>query len=228
MPGLRSEWPEGIFYRFANIYGSQELDYRGPEFGWWRIPDQFSLARVAELEFTGTPRDPLFLLFTTISSHMPFRPTPPYQSDWSRILSGNPFDTESVNTSLALLPEWTNLQPSYAGTLAYTFTYMDGFLRAHADWNVLWIIIGDHQPAANVSGQGARWDVPVHIVSDNDEIIAAMLERGFVEGLTPSNRPIGSMHELPVTLLGAFAHPDLGQTSTLASRHPASANTGTP
>ena len=48
MPGLRSAWPEGAFYGFDTIYDALALDYRGPDFGWWRIPDQFSLARTAE------------------------------------------------------------------------------------------------------------------------------------------------------------------------------------
>ena len=204
MPGLRAEWPEGMFYKFEDIYGARELNYNGPEFGWWRIPDQFSLARLAESEMGSTPRDPLFLFFTTISSHMPFRPTPPYQSDWSRLLSAEPFDKSAVDKSFSLLPDWKNMQPAYAGTLDYTFTYLSGFLRTNPDQDFVWIIIGDHQPPANVSGKDVRWDVPVHIVSANTEIIEDLLQHGFTEGMTPANTPIGTMHELPVTLLMAF------------------------
>ena len=214
MPGLRSEWPEGRFYQFANILGSDELDYRGPEFGWWRIPDQFSIARFAELELVNQDRAPLFLMFATISSHMPFRPTPPYQPDWSRILSAKPFDEVPVQNALALLPEWTNLQPAYAGTLDYTFNYLGGFFRAHPEQNFFWVIIGDHQPVASVSGEGARWDVPVHIVSANDDIIDSLLKLGFVEGLTPTEKPIGPMYELSVTLLEMLANPEITQVST--------------
>lgn len=221
MPGLRSKWPEGMFYKFENTLGSDQIDYRGPEFGWWRIPDQYSLARLAELEMAKTTRVPLFLVFTTISSHMPFRPTPPYQPDWSRILSSSPFDEASVQDSLALLPEWTNLQPAYAGTLSYTFNYLGGFFREHPDQDFFWVIIGDHQPVASVSGEGARWDVPVHIVSANDEIIDALLQQGFVEGLTPAVKPIGPMYELPTTLLGALGRTNQGRESNLAlSLHP--------
>jgi hypothetical protein len=205
MPGLRAEWPEGMFYKFADIYGSKELNYNGPEFGWWRIPDQFSLARLAESEMGNDPRDPLFLFFTTISSHMPFRPTPPYQEDWPRILTDEPFAKEVLEESLSLFPEWKNMQPGYAQTLVYTFTYLSGFLSTHQDKDLVWIIIGDHQPPANVSGKDVRWDVPVHIVSGNSDIIAALLKNGFTEGMTPANQPISTMHELPVTLLTAFS-----------------------
>lgn len=205
MPGLKAEWPEGSFYGFEMIYGDRELDYRGPAFGWWRIPDQYSLARLAERELDRESREPLFVFFTTISSHMPFRPTPPYQPDWPRILTESPFEEAVLGASLSQGPDWTNMRPAYAGTLAYTFTYLGGFLRARADPDLVWIIIGDHQPPANVSGQDVRWDVPVHIVSADDAIIEALVARGFVEGMTPAADPVAAMHELPVTLLSVFS-----------------------
>src|SRR5690606_18133107 len=45
-PGLRGAWPEGEFYGFDEIVGAPELDYRGPAFGWWRVPDQYVLAKL--------------------------------------------------------------------------------------------------------------------------------------------------------------------------------------
>jgi hypothetical protein len=205
MPGLKNEWPEGAFYGFAAIYGERALAYQGPEFGWWRIPDQYSLARFAAQEMKPAPRRPLFVFFPTISTHVPFRPVPPYQPDWERMLSPLPYDAAPLDASLAVLPEWTNMRPAYAETLAYTFTYLGGFLREHPDAPLVWIILGDHQPAASVSGEGARWDVPVHVVSSNDAIIDALLERGFVEGSTPANAPLAAMNQLPALLLEAFA-----------------------
>jgi hypothetical protein len=160
------------------------------------------------------------MFFTGISSHMPFRPTPPYQPDWPRILSADPFDEASVKESFALLPEWTNMQPAYAGTLSYTFDYLSGFLQAHPDHDFLWIIIGDHQPPANVSGEGARWDVPVHIVSGNPVIINALLQLGFVEGLTPVDRPLGPMHMLPVTILSSLTDNYLDQSQKITGTAP--------
>jgi phosphatidylglycerophosphate synthase len=204
MPGLRNEWPEGAFYGFERIYGARALDYGGPEFGWWRIPDQFALARLAALEMDAASRAPVFVFFATISTHMPFRPVPPYQPSWDRVLSDEPYDAVRLETPLAGYAEWTHMRPAYAETLAYTFTYVGGFLRAHADANLVWIMLGDHQPAANVTGEGARWDVPVHVVTKDAAITAALLERGFMAGLTPGSTSLGPMHELPVLLLDAF------------------------
>lgn len=204
MPGLRSEWPEGVFYRFEHIYGAAEINYRGPDFGWWRIPDQYSLARLDSLELDKPARPPLFVMFTSISSHMPFRPTPLYQPDWSRILGDTPFDEPALGAALAQLPEWTNMRPAYAGTLIYTFEYLAGFLREQAGRDLLLIVIGDHQPPATVSGEGARWDAPVHVISSNQALLETLKQQGFVDGLIPEQRPIGPMFGLSPMLLEAL------------------------
>jgi phosphatidylglycerophosphate synthase len=204
LPGLRNEWPEGAFYGFERIYGARALAYAGPEFGWWRVPDQYSLARFAELEMDGAPRAPVFLFFATISTHMPFRPVPPYQPSWERVLSDDPYDAVRLEAPLAGYAEWTHMRPAYAETIAYTFTYVAGFLRARPSPDLVWIMLGDHQPAANVTGEGARWDVPVHVITADAAIVAALLERGFTTGLTPAPGSLGPMHELPPLLLEAF------------------------
>jgi hypothetical protein len=149
-------------------------------------------------------RAPVFVFFATISTHMPFNPVPPYQPDWKRVLSADPYDADRLEAASLGLGDWTNLRPAYAATLAYTFTYVGGFLRAHADQKLVWIMLGDHQPAANVTGEGARWDVPVHVITSDAGTAAALIERGFTAGLTPAPTSIGPMHELPVLLLETF------------------------
>jgi len=203
MPGLKSEWPEGVFYGFDEIYGERALDYRGPEFGWWRIPDQYALAKLDQLELVKTPRAPLFVFFPTISSHMPFRPTPPYQPDWSRLLAEEPYEPNAVAESLAVEPDWTNLIVDYADTIAYTFDYLSGYLGQRPDLDLLLVLLGDHQPPASVSGAQTRWDVPVHVIANRQEALDILLGAGFVDGLEPEREAIGPMHELTTLLLRA-------------------------
>jgi hypothetical protein len=208
MPGLRQDWPEGAFYRFDTIYGEQALAYRGPEFGWWRVPDQYALAKLDELELHAAPRAPLFVFFPTISTHMPFRPVPPYQPDWTRLLTEQPFDEASIRERLERGPDWTDLGPAYAESLDYTLRYFSGYLRERPDYGAVWVVLGDHQPAASVSGVGTRWDVPVHVIAergDHDEILDALVSAGFADGLTPGSHTLGPMHELTRLLMNAFS-----------------------
>jgi len=80
-------------------------------------------------------------------------------------------------------------------------------VRAHAGADQTLVLIGDHQPAASVAGVGARWEVPVHVVTRRADVAAALVAAGFVEGvaLAPQQRPIATLPELSVLLLKTFA-----------------------
>ncbi len=204
MPGIRLEWPEGAFYGFDALLDAPRLDYRGPEFGWWRIPDQYALAKFDALEFDRQPRAPLFLLFTSINTHLPFLPTPPYQPDWQRVLSETPFEASEVATSLAQQPGWHDMGHDYAQSLAYVLTSIAGYLRKHDGHELVLAVIGDHQPASNVSGENASWDVPIHLIADRPELIAPLLKHGFKEGIAPARPAVGDLHEVLPMLTDAL------------------------
>jgi hypothetical protein len=217
MPGLRQAWPEGAFYRFDTILGADALDYRGPEFGWWRIPDQYALAALDR-----EPRDarPRFTFFPTISSHAPFRPTPPYQADWERLGGARPFGTEA-DDALAVAPDWTNLGPAYADAIAYAHEWLTGWLQRHAGASVTVVVLGDHQPPAAVSGPGADWTVPVHVVTRREAVAESLRAAGFVDGLQPPRAPLFAMQELRPVLRDAFGGIPAGPARVAVS--PASA-----
>ncbi|MQA31535.1 MAG: sulfatase-like hydrolase/transferase [Luteitalea sp.] len=204
MPGLRHIWPEGAFYDFEEIYGATRLDYRGPEFGWFAVPDQFTLERLDRLEVRQTSRAPLFVFFPTISTHFPFSPTPPYQPDWRRLDSAEPFDVPDLVSAYSEQPDWTDFGPGYARALSYDFASLGGYLRRHSARDLVMILIGDHQPAAAVSGEGDPWDVPVHVVSSRANLIDRLELRGFRRGLTPQRPRLTSMAGLLPILLNAF------------------------
>jgi hypothetical protein len=55
-----------------------------------------------------------------------------------------------------------------------------------------------------VSGEHASWDVPVHIITGNPAVLAALRKSGFVDGMVPARRTLEKMHRLGPTLLAAF------------------------
>jgi Sulfatase len=207
MPGLRQRWPEGSFYGFDAIYGANQLSYTGPEFGWFAIPDQFSLAKLDALENDG-PSTRRFIFFPTISTHFPFSPTPPYQSDWTRMFAARPYDGPDIVRAYARQPDWTNFTPGYIDALAYDFAVLGGYLTRWPDRKLVMILVGDHQPPAAVSGERATWTVPVHVIAGPGALLDRLKRRGFTDGLTPSGTPVARMHALLPILLDAFGGND--------------------
>lgn len=205
MPGLSSEWPEGAFYKFDRIYGELSLQYTGPQFGWWAIPDQYAIGSIDRVDPRPSPGQPRFVFFPTTSTHAPFGPTAPFQPDWSRLLSDEPYDEADVLRAFEHQPEWLDLSPSYVNAVGYGLTSFGGYLRHHADRDIVMVLIGDHQPAAAVSGENASWDVPVHVVTNRPEVLRRLAASGFVPGMNPTRRSLGPMHTLTRTLLDAFS-----------------------
>jgi hypothetical protein len=209
MPGLQRAWPEGRFYGFDQIFGSTELAYQGPPFGWWDVTDQFVLARMDALvsEPAGrvaASRRPLFVFFPTISTHTPFTPTPPYQADWTRILTATPYDTEALDRAWSQPPDWLDLGPGYVQALEYIHATLGGYLRVHAGRDLVMILVGDHQPPAAVSGVDASWDVPVHVIASRADVLDRLRQHGFRDGLAPPSHSLMKIHALLPVLLDAF------------------------
>ena len=51
LPGIQRAWPEGAFYGFDRYADADRIGYTGPHFGFWRIPDQASMALIHNQEF---------------------------------------------------------------------------------------------------------------------------------------------------------------------------------
>ena len=213
MPGLLVGWPEGAFFGFEEVYDHDRLDYRGPPFGWWALNDQFSLARVDASEIAPTDRAPAFVFFTTITTHAPFVPTPPYQPDWARVLSQTPYDAAALDRAWSAWPDWMNLGPSYLEAFEYAFAYLGGYLRHRAERDLVMVLVGDHQPPALVSGEGASWEVPIHVISNRGAVLDRLVRHHrFVAGLEPRHPATARLDTLLPMLLDAFG--DAGETPT--------------
>lgn len=204
MPGLQSAWPEGSFYGFDHIYAGADLDYQGPDFGWWSVPDQYTFAWIDRHEIARDHRRPVFVFFPTITTHTPFSPIAPYQPDWSRLLTDNPFDDPAVELAMDESPDWMNLGPSYVRSLEYDFRAIGGFLRLRKDRDLVMILVGDHQPPSAVSGEHASWEVPVHVIASRPAVLDALAAQGFRRGLAPAHPAVGHMNALTTMLLRAF------------------------
>lgn len=197
-------WPEHVHYGFDRFVDGPALRYEGPPITFWKIPDQIALARF-DLIHPRTPESrPRVLFFPTITSHFPFNPVPPYQPDWDRAASATPFDPEDVKAALAQPFDWLDMGTHYASTVNYVYRWLAGHFRRPEPRETVYVLIGDHQPTTNITGEGVPWDVPVHIVSRDPRLLDRFRALGFSEGLWPQRQVLGELHHLNSLLLGAF------------------------
>ena len=89
-------------------------------------------------------------------------------------------------------------------SVQYFLDTLSSYLRARPNGRFVMIILGDHQPAANVSGEGASWDVPVHVIASEPAILEALVADGFRPGLMPERAAAGKMSDLAPWMLAAF------------------------
>jgi hypothetical protein len=204
-PAVRWEWPERAFYAFDHYLESRDLGYHGPALGYWSLPDQFSIARFEQLFPRTAATPPRLLFFPTITSHLPFSPVPPYQPDWARVLSAEPFDRAETERALAQSPNWLDMSADYVRMIDYSYRWLAGLMRQPEARDTVYVLIGDHQPAANITGEGASWDVPVHIIARDAQLLANFSTLGFHPGLDAPRAPLGALHELTGLLLKAFS-----------------------
>jgi hypothetical protein len=220
---LTWDWPEKKFYGFDKFTDARGLAYPGPKLGFWSVPDQYAIARYEQLNPI-TPTSPKRLMFfPSITSHMPFHPVPPYQADWRKLLSDTPFDAQQLQLVGEQRQDWFNMRPGYIGMIDYNYRWLGGLLEQPRAREAIYIVLGDHQPAANVTGEGATWDVPVHIISKRADLLQRFTEHGFVLGLTPQQPQIGKIFDFTRFVLKAFndaPQPQAAQTSSPSAQVP--------
>lgn len=177
-PGIRDAWPEGAALRFDEIYDAGALAYPGDGVGWWQIPDQYTLAFLADRELSDSERAPVFALFPTIMSHMPFLPVPAYTADWGGALAG------AITAGKTPPP---GHRGAYGEAMAYNLAMVGGFLAERAPADALVVVAGDHQPPGLVAGPDASWLVPVHVFAKDDNLLKPFDDLGFQVGVLPGN-----------------------------------------
>jgi hypothetical protein len=131
---------------------------------------------------------------------------PPYQADWSRLLSKTPFEASDIHLIEKTKTNWLDMVPGYTGMMAYNFKWLAGYFSQKHERDFVMLALGDHQPTSNITGEGASWDVPVHFFAKQPELISRLKAVGFEEGLYPNRKAIASLPELTPLLLKVLNH----------------------
>ncbi len=208
MPGLKRPWPEGAFYGFDRLAKDADMGYTGPDFGYWRIPDQAALALLHTQELAPkTDRAPRFVVFPTTSTHAPFHPLAPFVPGGSLRTSSQTYSAAQALAAQAAPLAVREPLPPYLESLRYQHAWLADYLKQRSARPLVMVVVGDHQPPALVSGPAVSWDVPVHVISEDRALLQRLLGNGFAPGLTPPAEALGPMQRLTEVLLAVFNAP---------------------
>ncbi len=208
MPGTKTPAPEAQAWGFDREVYASELGYRGPSFGWFAIPDQFTLERTTEIRQALGSETPVFAQIVLVSSHIPFSPVPPYLADWRDV---GAFATVPAAEwdEIFRPPDWSVLAPGYLKSLKYDFAVLGDWLAKHLAGNGLVILLGDHQPPAVVGGELQQWTVPIHVLSRDPDLVAPFIASGYIAGLVPPREtPSKGMESFLPSFVAAFDRSD--------------------
>ena len=200
------EWPEGDFFQFKKNFWAPDINYKGPRYGWSKMPDQYLLLQIHK-QIIEQSTDPIFAEVTLTTSHAPFI-TPPFVDE-------TPLREE------ALIAKYNSQKPpkgpviwdltpeKYISSVNYSLKSVWQFLAKEYPRQGTFIVLGDHQPAnpvhrVNARSLGHHWDVPFHLVTKDETIYNRAVESGFTPGLMPDEKaeplPMEASYSLLLTL----------------------------
>ncbi|EWT02586.1 sulfatase [Intrasporangium oryzae NRRL B-24470] len=200
-------WPVGTsFYHYDQLYDSRDVGYVGPVFGYARMPDQYALAALHRAELAKPDHRPVMAEIDLASSHAPWAPLP-HLVDWAALGDGSVFDPMPAQS-----PSWryvwsdpSRVRAAYAQSIAYALSAVISFIQTHPDPNLVVVMLGDHQPASIVSGQGASHDVPVTVIAHDPATLDRISPWGWQDGMRPgTGAPVWRMDTFRDRFLTAF------------------------
>ncbi|WP_263807989.1 sulfatase-like hydrolase/transferase [Salinibacter sp.] len=212
-------------YGFDRTFYFEDLDYRGPDYGWGIVPDQYSLA-VAHNQFVEQTARPFFLFFEAVSSHAPWTaPPPPLVDDplslGNRASEGRPETSRSPSADdAASLQERPPVEQLFR-QIEYDWRVLADYLQAKAPSNSLVVVLGDHQPPG-IDNAGSA--TPVHMLSRDASLVRRFEDYGFSEGLQPSAAPDtlhhAGLYSMLTRVLTAHSETDIDSSPVLPPYHP--------
>jgi hypothetical protein len=183
-PGTTRPWPKGEFFGFEQKYYLWNFDYVGPSYAWATMPDQYLLDFVRRRELGAATR-PLFIEYILVSSHAPWSDLPPLVDDWSLVQNGDLYSRLETKHYPIVWPSFVNASEAYIDSIKYDFDVLKRYLADYVKDDSLVIIVGDHQPVAEVNGHSPSHGVPIHILSRSPALLQPFLARGYTPGMRP-------------------------------------------
>jgi len=186
MPAITMPWPEGGWFGYDATYTAAELGYAGAPFNWVTMPDQYTLSALERLELARADRPPVMAEVALISSHAPWTPIPPVL-DWGDIGDGSVFtpDARSGDPPAVVWRDAERVRAQYLKAVDYALANLASYVATFARDDLVLVVVGDHQPAPLVTGEGAGFEVPMHVIAA-PEVLASIDDWGWSAGMLPA------------------------------------------
>ncbi|RDV45142.1 hypothetical protein DOE76_07650 [Leifsonia sp. ku-ls] len=206
VPSDTRPWPVGTsFYHYDEQLNATNVGYAGPRFSYARIPDQYTLAHFQQRELA-KPHAPVMAEIDLVSSHTPWTPLPQLVPP-DAIGDGSVYDPQPAQ-GLPPSVVWRDpehVKQLYGESVQYSLNSLFSFLTTVDDPNLVLVVLGDHQPAAVVSGAGADHDVPISIVAKDPAVLDRISTWKWEPGMLPSpSAPVWRMDAFRDRFLSAF------------------------
>ena len=206
-PSNTEPWPFGTsFYHFDTLLDANNVGYRGPSFGYARIPDQYTWKYFADHELA-RDNQPVMAEIDLVSSHTPWVPLPELVP-WSQVGDGSVFGPQPAQgqTAIDVWQDPNRVRQAYAESIEYSLGAMFAFLQNTDDPNLVLVVLGDHQPATIVTGNGASHDVPISIISKDSTVFESIEGWQWQDGVLPApDAPVWPMNAFRDRFLEAFS-----------------------
>lgn len=206
VPSDTEPWPVGSsFYHYEQQLNATNVGYRGPRFSYARIPDQYTWASFQQRELA-KPHAPVMAEIDLVSSHTPWTPLPQLVP-WDTIGDGSVYGPQPAQ-GLPPSVVWQDphhVQQLYGESVQYSLNALFSFLTTFDDPNLVLVVLGDHQPAAVVSGDGANHDVPISVIAQDPAVLDRISSWKWEPGMLPSpSAPVWRMDAFRDRFLSAF------------------------
>jgi Sulfatase len=207
MPANTEAWPEQAFFGDDALYDDRNLGYRGQRYTFNSMADQYTLGAFQRAERSTPGHPPVMAQIVLLSSHSPWSPTPNLIG-WNDIGVGYGFTVAPEPSGepddlLSRTPD--QLHADYGRTIQYSLSTLVSYIKTYGDDNLVVVFLGDHQPAADISGNTDNRDAPVTIVAKDPAVLDRVSSWGWDNGLRPSlQAPVWRMDTFRDRFLTAF------------------------
>ena len=148
------------------------------------MPDQYVIDFVHRRE-VARRSSPLFVQYALVSSHAPWSDLPPLIDDWSALGDGSIYQQLGRKQYQIDWPRFENAPQAYIDSIVYDLMLLERYLRDFVEGDALVVVLGDHQPVAEVAGYSTSRAVPLHVLSRHAPSIEPFLARGCTRGMRP-------------------------------------------